>query len=509
MRTTEVGSRRGALVGVLTAAVAVGSGQLAAAVVDRDASPVVAVGQAAIDLSPAWLREFAISAFGVGDKTALVVGILVVLALLAAWVGRRAVERVALGYGAIAGLAAVGVLAALTRPVSSPSWAIPSVVGGLAAAGAFALLTRGETAEPETSRWDLVELDRRRFLQAALAVGAAAIASAGAGEILGGPSAIAAARAGLRIPEPSSPAPAPPSGAAFSGVPPFYTPNDAFYRVDTALIPPAIDPGTWRLRIHGMVDRELELDLEQLLSRPLIERDITLNCVSNPVGGHYIGNARWIGAPLLPLLQEAGVHPDATQIVGRSADGMTIGTPTRVAMDGRDAMLAVAMNGQPLPIDHGFPVRMLVPGLYGYESATKWLVDLELTTFEAYDAYWVRRGWAQVAPIQTSSRIDTPKRFARLNVGPVTVAGIAWAQHRGIERVEVRVDDGTWNEAELAAQDSTDTWRQWRWIWPAARGQHVLAVRATDDTGAVQTAAEATPFPSGATGLHQVAVVVS
>jgi DMSO/TMAO reductase YedYZ molybdopterin-dependent catalytic subunit len=502
--------------GLLTAGVALGVAQLAAAFVDRDASPVVAVGQAAIDISPEWLRTFAISTFGVGDKLVLVVGILLVLAIAASALGRRAIDRPRLGYVAIAVLSAIGVLAATTRPSSTPEWSIPSLAGALAAAAAFTVLVRAARSErrapePHPSRWEFVELDRRAFLQAALAVGAAAVAAAGAGELIGGPSAIAAARERLRFPKPSSPAPALPPAAELDvpGISPFFTPNDEFYRVDTELLAPTIDPKAWHLRIHGMVDRELELDLEQLIARPLIERDITLNCVSNPVGGRFIGTARWLGAPLLPILKEIGVHPGADQIVGRSIDGMTIGTPTRIATDGRDAMLAVAMNGQPLPVEHGFPVRMLVPGLYGYESATKWLVDLELTTFAAYDPYWVSRGWAQVAQIQTSSRIDTPKRLANLNVGPVTVAGVAWAQHRGIERVEVRVDEGPWNDAELSAQDSLDTWRQWRWTWNAPHGEHVLQARATDDTGAVQSSVHRRPFPSGATGLHEVVVIVS
>ena len=252
------------------------------------------------------------------------------------------------------------------------------------------------------------------------------------------------------------------------GVAPFVTPNADFYRVDTALFVPAIDAATWTLRVHGMVDREITLDFDQLLARPMIERDITLACVSNEVGGPYVGNARWIGAPLADLLREAGVHADASQIVSRSADGFTIGTPTAVAMDGRDAMLAVSMNGEPLPLEHGFPVRMVVPGLYGYVSATKWLVDLELTTLDAYDAYWIQRGWAKEAPIKTQSRIDTPARRRSSR----SRAGSRWRAWRGrstagIERVEVRVDDGGWEEAELGALDTIDTWRQWVYRWDA------------------------------------------
>ena len=270
------------------------------------------------------------------------------------------------------------------------------------------------------------------------------------------------------------------------GLSSFYTPNRDFYRVDTALVVPRVAAEDWRLRVHGRVRRELELDFGQLLARPLIERDITLSCVSNEVGGRYVGTARWVGAPLAELLREAGVEPGADQLVSRSADGFTVGTPTAVVLDGRDAMLAVAMNGEPLPLTHGFPVRMLVPGLYGYVSATKWLVDLELTSFGDFDPYWVRRGWARQAPVKTMSRIDTPRPLARQPAGRVAVAGVAWAQHRGIRRVEVRADGGPWRPARLAAEHSPDTWRQWVWPWEATPGRHTLEVRATDGTGATQ-----------------------
>ena len=257
-----------------------------------------------------------------------------------------------------------------------------------------------------------------------------------------------------------------------------------------------------------MVDREIALGFDDLLARPMIERDITIACVSNEVGGPYVGNARWIGAPLADLLREAGVHPDASQIVSRSSDGFTIGTPTAIVMDGRDAMLAVSMNGEPLPLEHGFPVRMLVPGLYGYVSAMKWLVDLELTTLDAYDAYWIERGWAKEAPVKTQSRIDTPTSGDRVAPGPVAVAGVAWAQHRGIDRVEVRVDDGAWGPAELGTEDTIDTWRQWVYRWDATDGSHALAVRATDGKGETQTSEVVPPYPDGATGHHTVHVEV-
>jgi DMSO/TMAO reductase YedYZ molybdopterin-dependent catalytic subunit len=290
---------------------------------------------------------------------------------------------------------------------------------------------------------------------------------------------------------------------------PFFTPNGTFYRVDTALLVPAVMAEDWTLRIHGMVDRQLTLDYEQLLARPLIERDITLACVSNPVGGRYIGNARWIGAPLADLLREAGVHPAADQLVSRSVDGFTAGTPTAVVMDGRDAMLAVAMNGEPLPLAHGFPVRMLVPGLYGYVSATKWVSDLQLSTFDAFDPYWIQRGWAELGPIKTQCRIDTPASLAQVPAGEVPIAGVAWAQHVGIDGVQVRVDDDPWAPAELAGEDTVDTWRQWVYRWRATPGEHQVSVRATDRSGFTQGPERAEPFPNGAEGQHTITVRVT
>lgn len=329
--------------------------------------------------------------------------------------------------------------------------------------------------------------------------------------VAGRRSAAVAAAGGRAIPSPLEPAAAIPAGAdlGIDGVAPFITPNEAFYRVDTALEVPVIAPDEWRLRIHGMVDREVTLTLADLLAYPTIERDITLTCVSNQVGGEYVGNARWIGVPLAMVLEEAGVQAGVTQIVSRSIDGMSIGTPTAVALDGRDAMLAVAMNGKALPAAHGYPVRLIVPGLYGYVSATKWLIELELTTFDAFDPYWVQRGWAKEGPIKTMSRIDSPRPLARVLAGKVAVAGVAWAQHRGIQQVEVRVDGGAWQTARLAAVDTLDTWRQWVLEWEATRGNHTIEVRAIDAAGVSQSDARLEPFPDGATGWHSVVVTVT
>ena len=289
---------------------------------------------------------------------------------------------------------------------------------------------------------------------------------------------------------------------------PFITPNDRFYRIDTALTAPQVPTDSYTLRIKGMVDNELELSFDDLLRREMIERDITLTCVSNEVGGKLVGTARWLGTRLDTLLREAGVQPGADQVVGRSVDGFECGFPVEVAHDGRDAMVAIGMNGEPLPIEHGFPARLIVPGLYGFVSATKWLTEIELTTFAEFDHYWLRRGWAQRAPIKLMSRIDTPRGLAKLPAGVVAVAGVAWEQTVGIAGVEVAVDDGPWQPADLADVTTNDTWRQWAYRWNATSGRHSLKVRAIDNAGAIQTADRAEPIPDGASGHHQIVVIV-
>jgi DMSO/TMAO reductase YedYZ molybdopterin-dependent catalytic subunit len=317
-------------------------------------------------------------------------------------------------------------------------------------------------------------------------------------------------RATVTLPPVADPGPAlPPSvEVGVEGVVPFRVPNAEFYRIDTALVVPQVDAAGWTLRIHGMVEHEVTLTYDELLGSPLVERDVTLMCVSNEVGGDLVGNARWLGLPLKPFLDKAGPAADADMVLSTSADGWTCSTPLDVLRDGRDALLAVGMNGEPLPVEHGFPVRMVVPGLYGFVSATKWVVELEVTRFDRAEAYWTPRGWSERAPVKTESRIDVPRPGADLKAGRVAVAGVAWAQHRGIDAVEVRVDDGPWQPARLADVPSVDTWRQWVLDWDAPAGEHTLSVRATDGTGAVQTGEEAPPAPDGATGWHTIPVVV-
>jgi len=356
--------------------------------------------------------------------------------------------------------------------------------------------------------------DRRRFLYVSAGAAGAGLLAYGAGTLLGERRGVTAAQQSLRLPAPATPAPPLPPGYNLNipGLSSFITPNSNFYRVDTAIVLPEILPSSWQLRVHGMVRREIVLSFADLIRRPLIEDYITLCCVSNWVGGPYIGNAKWLGASLRSLLQEAGVQPGADQLLCTSSDGFTSGTPLQTAMDGRDALLAVAMNDTALPVEHGFPVRLVIPGLYGYVSACKWITDIEVTTYSANVAFWAQRGWSAQAPIKTESRIDVPGGSATVTSGRRTaIAGVAWAQHKGIEAVEVRIGNGAWQEAQLAAVPDIDCWRQWVYYWDASvpAGNYLIEARATDKTGYTQTSLQEPPEPNGASGYPSVLVNVT
>ena len=527
----------GALAGLIAAAVALGVAELVAGLVGPASSPVVAVGDAVITLVPEPVKEFAIRTFGENDKIALIAGTLVLIALFAVVVGLVAARRLPLGQAGLALFGLVGVVAALTRPAGSPLDALPSLLG--AAAGVLALgvlvhrlpgraeppggpATRSPDDRAVLDRLREVlgstdrkgaGLDRRGFFTAAGAAAAVAVVTGGTGRLLQRRFDVADARAGLSLPRPADAAPTLPPGADLApevdGLTPLFTRNRDFYRVDTALTVPQIRPADHRLRISGMVDRPRTWTLADLLDRSdLIERDVTLTCVSNEVGGELAGTARWLGVPLGDFLREHGVRSGSTQLLCRSDDGMTIGAPTRSALEVDDAMLAVGMNGEPLPVEHGFPVRMLIPGLYGYVSACKWLVGIEATTYEAAQAYWTERDWAEQGPIRIASRIDVPASLRTFPAGRRPIAGVAWAQPRGIERVEVRVDAADWAEARLSAAVDADLWRQWVLPYDFEPGRHQITVRAVGADGEVQTDERAAPFPSGATGWHSISVVV-
>ncbi|RKN38629.1 molybdopterin-dependent oxidoreductase [Micromonospora endolithica] len=503
---------RAVAVGLCTAAVTLGVSHLGAAVVDPAADPVLAVGAASIDLAPQPLKAFAIRTFGTNDKIVLLGGVYTVLVLAAVALGAAALRRRRFGLVGLVAFTGVGAVAVLSRPTATAVDVLPVLAGAGAGVVAMLLVVRAARTVTSAATGRPRLLNRRQFLATAggTAVGAAAVTTAGQAIARSRPVG-AESRASVSLPPPVRPAPPLPAtvSVGVDGMPPFVTPNRDFYRVDTALIVPQVDLTDWRLTLDGAVDRPRTWRYEDLLARGLVERDITLNCVSNEVGGPYIGTARWTGIPLAPLLREAGLRPGQNQLVSRSVEGMTIGTPLEAILDGRDALLAVGMNGEPLPLDHGFPLRMLVPGLYGYVGACKWLTSMTVTTFDAFDPYWVQRGWAPDAPVKTASRIDTPKPFAQRPAGPVMIAGVAWAQRRGITAVEVQVDDGPWQQARLADGPSPDLWRQWTYRWDATPGSHTLRVRATDATGATQTAQRVPPFPDGATGWHSVTVTIT
>ena len=506
----------GGAAGLLAATAAVTTSQGVAALLDGVTSPLVAVANRAVDEAPRPVKEWAIETFGTADKPVLIGGVVGAVALFALVAGAVGVRRPRVAVGAFLTLSAVATAAAIADRSASAGVTlrlVPAAVLVAVGLGCLLVLLRALGAPPlRREAGPAASAPDRR----ALLLGAAAVAGiAAVGGIVArsfGELAAAADRAGIRLPRPARPAPPVPDGVTVGvdGVTPYLTDNAEFYRVDTALQVPDVPVDGWRLRVHGMVDRELTFTYDDLLARDLVESRITLTCVSNPVGGEYLGNAVWLGVPIHELLAEAGVQAGADAVRSRSADDFTAGTPLPVLTDPeRGALVAVGMNGEPLPLAHGFPARMVTPGLYGYVSATKWLVDLEVTRFADFKAYWTTRGYAAEAPIKTSSRIDVPRSFARVDAGRVPVAGVAWSQTRGIDRVEVRVDRGAWQQAELAVEDNVDTWRQWVWQWDATPGNHLLEVRATDTDGTTQTGSRAPIAPDGSTGWHSVNVTVA
>jgi DMSO/TMAO reductase YedYZ molybdopterin-dependent catalytic subunit len=488
--------------GAAAAAVSLGLSELLGGVVAGVPSLVESVGDLVIDTVPPPVKDFAISVFGVYDKPVLVVGIVLVTLALGAVMGSLARRRFWVAILGFAGFAALAALAGARDPESGlqPA-AMAASLSALAGVWALSWLLRGSTATTLPGR--------RAFLRSAGSVVALALLAGSAGRLLlERTKAIAAGRGEVLLPEAVEPVP-PPSPAAsltVEGITPIVVPNDDFYRIDTALSIPQVDLDSWRLHITGMVDREVELSYADLVEMPMVERYITICCVSNEVGGDLVGNAKWLGVPLRKVLDLAGVRPEAEQLVGRSVDRFTVGFPVEAAYDGREALLAVGMNGEPLPLLHGFPARLVVSGLYGYVSATKWLGEIHLTSWDGFDAYWIPRGWEKEAPVKTQSRIDVPVRGSVIPAGSRMIAGVAWAPHRGISRVEVQVDEGAWTEAELSQPLSNDAWRQWAVPFVFTPGNHRIRVRAADGTGAVQPEELSRPAPDGATGWHTIFV---
>jgi len=530
-----------ALAGTTAGAVALAASELVAGLSGAP-SLIVAVGALAIDLQPPGAKDVVVSLFGTNDKAALIVLVIVLAMTLAAVAGILAARRFSLGAAVFVAFGAVAAGAAIRSPLVEP---VSAVVNAAIAVGAglvtlsFLLRhlgarptasdsarsgetqpaatdgaasgsprgTRGRGPEVASPEWT-----RRRFLIASAGtIGVAAVAG-GIGRSLIDAHHVEGVVSTSSLPKPLMAVPplAPDQVLTMPGLTPLVVPNDAFYRIDTALLVPQVDVATWQLKVTGMVDRPLTFTYDELLTMPLYEQYVTISCVSNRVGENLVGNALWTGVRLKDVLEAAGVQQGATQIVGRSVDGFTAGFPTSWAMaPDREAMIAVGMNREPLPARHGFPARLIVPGLYGYVSATKWLSAIELTTRDAVDGYWVPLGWAKDAPILTQSRIDLPPAGARVAPGPIEVAGVAWAPDRGVAGVEVRIDDGPWQQAQITRPISKATWLQWTFPWTAANdGRHGIEVRATDDTGDVQTDKVSDPAPDGARGHHRIFVDV-
>ncbi len=522
-RTTAAG----ALAGMLSAGALFAVAQLGSAFFAPAASPLASVGSTFIDFTPGWLKNFAIATFGTNDKLVLLVSMAVAAAVLAAAAGVVARRSLRTGAALVLGFALVMALCIITRSGAGALDLIPLLLGTAAGLWALRFLTAAdrpakhgppvESPTPEHATADRAGdtpagPSRRAFLLRSAAVaGVAAVVGLGGTLLSTARNTAVAVREALKLPAAKTKAAPLPDGvqSPVAGVTPFVTPATDFYRIDTALIVPEIDPANWKLRVHGMVENELTLDFGELLAADLIESYVTLTCVSNVVGGNLAGNAKWLGYPLREVLARAKPTGGADMVLSTSIDGFSASTPLPVLQDSRDAMLAVGMNGEPLPLEHGFPVRMVVPGLYGFVSAAKWVVDLEVTTFAQKAGYWTSRGWSSHGPIKTASRVEVPRALARVPAGKVAIGGSAWAQTKGISKVELRIDDDGWQRAQLAAEASVDTWRQWSYYWEgAAAGTHKVQVRAYDGDGTLQIEEQAPPEPNGSSGWHSMTFTV-
>ncbi len=498
--------------GGLGGAAGLGAAALAAGLVSPLGSPVTAVGELIINLLPAPLVNFGKETLGAADKPVLIGIIVLGVLALSALAGVLEWRRRFAGAAVFAVIAVLGVIGVASQPSVTVNSYLPTLIG--LPIGYMVL----STLIGRLRRWRDAELqsgapspERRQFLRIAVIAAAGAVLAGAGGRLIGQAArAVNTAREKLGLPRPAVPAGPPPAGADFAvdGLSPYVTPNPDFYRIDTALQVPVIQPENWTLKVTGMVANPVEISYADLIAKPLVEHMVTLTCVSNEIGGDLIGNALWLGYPVRELLAEARPAADADMVLSISDDGWSAGTPLSALIDPeREALLAIGMNGEPLPIEHGFPVRVVVPGLYGYVSATKWVRELKVTTFEKNDGYWTPLGWSARGPIKLCSRIDVPSKPV-VDPGTVTVAGVAWAQHTGISKVEVQVDEGPWQQADLAETVGPDTWRQWRYLWPASSGIHTLTVRATDADGRLQIAEFAPPAPDGATGYHSVQLKV-
>ncbi len=527
---------QGALAGAAAGGVALMFGQIVEALSDTIPGLVLGMGEWILDITPGWAAEESIENLGSTGKASLLPGITIVALLAAAALGNASL-RISRKVG-IVGFAAFGLLGGFTtaRNPTSPalaSWFWSLVAAALGIATLLFLLNRlrGDADEPETTGLLADPLDppasRRAFLGWSAGAGAVAVGGFALARGITPKSAAETARENIVFTDitttttTTTTTPATTTTAALDtatvtteaitdidGITSYITPNDSFYLIDTALSPPHVDPNDWSLEIKGMVDNPYTLTWDELIAMPMEEHEITLSCVSNPIGGPLVGNASWLGVPLIRLLERAQVHPEADQFVGKSIDDWTAGFPTDRLYDGRNALLAIGMNGEPLPIDHGFPARLIVAGIYGYVSAVKWVTEIEMTRWDDFDGYWIDKGWSKLGPMKTASRIDVPRNGARVQEGETVLAGVAWSPPRGIHAVEVSVDDGSWWACDLAVPGNDENWVQWRTTWNATAGRHRIRVRAVDGTDEIQPIGPKAVAPDGAEGWHQVNVAV-
>ena len=503
----------GCVVGLSSGFFAVSTGMVVGAL-GNSRSSLDLVGSSFIDRTPPWLKEQAIQTFGTNNKIALEVGMIGVLIIAAGVLGlfsRKRLVPLQIGiviFGLLGAIAASEHVGAGFISVIAP---LCGVAAGLFAARRLhdCLTTQRKSSRtPQQSRVPL-GWDRRSFIRTVGALGA----------LSGGGVLFTRNREQARVQQLQNLTQFPLPTLATSDVPvipvtnfhptdPYITPNESFYRIDTALSFPKVDRAKWKLRIHGLVERESYFSMDDLLALPQVERIITLCCVSNEVGGPLIGNAVWRGVLLKDVLESCGIKKNAEQVFSTSLDGWTSGFPVSAAMDGRDALIAIGMNGEPLPLMHGYPARLVVPGLYGYVSATKWLSEINITTWSEEQGYWIPRGWSRDAPVKTHSRIDVPRQGESIAAGKFRLAGVAWAQHTGVEKVELRIDRGAWQTCDLGVDLTDDAWRQWIFDWDATSGEHTIQVRSTDKSGYTQTEEVRRVDPDGATGWHTRTVTV-
>ncbi|MFE6644990.1 molybdopterin-dependent oxidoreductase [Nocardioides sp. NPDC057772] len=501
-----------AAAGVLAGAVGMSVAHLTAALLTPASSPALAVSTAVIDATPTPVKEWAVRELGSADKPILIGSVLLVTIAFTAAIGVVARRRLRLGMALTAGLVLLAGAAVVRRPLFDIADLVPTLVALVLGPAVLMLLTRALTVEHAPSHRRDVPGEGTASRRSVL-IGFGALALLSAAAATGGELVVRSrtALANIRLPRVRDPLPALPAGLeeTYDGISRFTTRNRDFYRVDTKLAVPIVDQDSWSLTIDGDVDRELTFSYDDLRERENVEHDITLTCVSNEVGGKLVGAARWTGVPLRDLLEEAGVGKNADQILSTDVEGFTISTPLEAALDGRNAMVALGMNGEVLPRIHGFPARLVVPGLYGYVGATKWVTRLTLTRYDEATAYWTDRDWAIDAPIKLSSRIDTPRPLSNIPAGRTVIGGVAWAQQHGVAEVDVRIDGGRWQRAELGPDAGIDYWRQWFLPWDAQPGSHQLAVRVTDRDGTVQSDVRAAPFPDGSSGIQEIVVTVA